>query len=133
MSDADLKAKWATITDPREALAQLVEHSMFLGTDPYYTDLNDALMAMAERVSKPQPHPDTLIIEGLERICNDITRPVDTYILHHGRQVRDLRQQPYTVRVGRTVTGHGHTLRDALKYVIALEDGDRAVRPRGWT
>jgi hypothetical protein len=50
MADADLKAKWAAITDPVECLEQLSEHSMYLGSDPYYRDMNDALWEMAIRV-----------------------------------------------------------------------------------
>lgn len=49
MSDADLKAKWEKITDPREALLEMVTHSYFIGTDPYYADMNEALWKMAER------------------------------------------------------------------------------------
>lgn len=50
MCDDDLKARWATVTDPLEALKELLENSCFLGSDPYYRDLNDALMEMVERV-----------------------------------------------------------------------------------
>lgn len=49
MSDSELIAKWAKIDDPVEALGQLLEHQMFLGSDPYYRDLDNALMEMAER------------------------------------------------------------------------------------
>lgn len=52
MSDEDLKKTWAKITDPREALKTMVEFSTFVGTDPYYRDLNDALWEMAERALK---------------------------------------------------------------------------------
>lgn len=47
--DAALIAKWAEITDPVEALGQMFEYSMFVGSDPYYRDLNDALWEMTER------------------------------------------------------------------------------------
>lgn len=52
MNDADRMAEWAKVTDPREALAIMVENSIFVGTDPYYRDLNDALWEMAERALK---------------------------------------------------------------------------------
>lgn len=50
MSNAELKAKWATITDPVEALETLQEHSVFLGSDPYYADLDEALWGMVGRI-----------------------------------------------------------------------------------
>ena len=50
--DESLKAKWAAISDPVEALRELVEHETFLGYDPYYGDLRAALMEMAERCAK---------------------------------------------------------------------------------
>lgn len=50
--DDTLKAKWAAITDPQEAINALYEHWEFVGTDPYYRDLNDALYAMVERCTK---------------------------------------------------------------------------------
>ena len=49
MADADLLAKWAGITDPVQALREIVEHEDFLGFDPYYRDLRAALLEMAER------------------------------------------------------------------------------------
>lgn len=50
--DAALIAKWEAITDPLDALEEIVEHHQFLGSDPYYRELNDALLDMAERVVK---------------------------------------------------------------------------------
>lgn len=61
MSDADLRAKWATITDTVEALETLQEHSIFLGTDPYYADMDAALWAMVERVLKENKKPVQMI------------------------------------------------------------------------
>lgn len=52
MNDEERKAEWAKVTDPREALDIMVQNSMFIGTDPYYRDLNDALWDMAERALK---------------------------------------------------------------------------------
>ena len=49
MTDDQVKARWATITDPREALAEIVKHSWCLGGDPYYNDLVEALMDMGDR------------------------------------------------------------------------------------
>lgn len=49
MTDEQLKAEWAKITNPREALETMVKYSQFVGTDPYYRDLNHALWSMAER------------------------------------------------------------------------------------
>lgn len=52
MNDAQRKAVWATVTDPREALEEIVEHADFLGGDPYYSDILTALIEMAERALK---------------------------------------------------------------------------------
>ena len=52
MSDDEMKDSWALITDPLVALRTLLANSMFLGSDPYYRDLNDALLDMAARVVK---------------------------------------------------------------------------------
>lgn len=52
MTDKQLKAQWAKITDPRKALETMVKYSQFVGNDPYYRDLNDALWTMAERALK---------------------------------------------------------------------------------
>ena len=49
MSDDELKAKWAKIDNLPDAVDQFMEHSMYVGTDPYYADMNDALWAMLER------------------------------------------------------------------------------------
>lgn len=40
---------WSKISNPLEALEILVEHWGFIGTDPYYRELNDALYEMAFR------------------------------------------------------------------------------------
>lgn len=49
MNDAERIAHWATITDLPTAVGEFIENSEFVGTDPYYRDLNDALWAMLER------------------------------------------------------------------------------------
>lgn len=48
-------ARWATITDPLEALRILAENWMFLGNDPYYRDIENALSAMVDNVLKEHP------------------------------------------------------------------------------
>lgn len=50
MNDAQRKAAWKKVKDPREALEELRAHSEFVGGDPYYRDMNDALWAMVDRV-----------------------------------------------------------------------------------
>ena len=50
MNDAELIAYWKTIKEPSDALAEIVKHQMFLGSDPYYRDLNNGLIEMAERI-----------------------------------------------------------------------------------
>lgn len=52
MNDAERKAAWSLVEDPLEALEELSANSEFVGTDPYYRDLNDALWQMVERVLK---------------------------------------------------------------------------------
>lgn len=51
MSDVELKAAWDKIEDPHEMLAAIVEHSDFLGYDPYYADLRNALLDNANRLA----------------------------------------------------------------------------------
>jgi hypothetical protein len=55
MADKDLLARWASITDPVQALREIVEHEDFLGFDPYYCDLRAALLAMAARCAGDKP------------------------------------------------------------------------------
>ena len=55
MSDDELKAKWAKIDNLPDAVDQFMEHSMYVGTDPYYADMNDALWAMLERCRNIKP------------------------------------------------------------------------------
>tara|TARA_Y100000815_G_scaffold145270_1_gene131535 strand:+ start:248 stop:463 length:216 start_codon:yes stop_codon:yes gene_type:complete len=52
MNNEQRIAAWATVTNPVEALQELREHSEFLGSDPYYSDQNDALWDMVDRVLK---------------------------------------------------------------------------------
>jgi hypothetical protein len=49
MDDEQRKAQWAKVTDLREAVGIMLAESEFVGTDPYYRDLNDALWEMLER------------------------------------------------------------------------------------
>jgi hypothetical protein len=49
MDDNQMMEKWRAVTDPREALQIIVGNEMFLGYDPYYSDLRNTLMEMAER------------------------------------------------------------------------------------
>jgi hypothetical protein len=50
MNNAQRIAAWASVTDPLEALEELKAHSDFVGTDPYYAEMNDALWEMVDRV-----------------------------------------------------------------------------------
>jgi hypothetical protein len=52
MADDDLKAKWKKIDNLEEAVDEFLQHSMFIGSDPYYADMNDALWEMLERARK---------------------------------------------------------------------------------
>lgn len=49
MSDADLKVSWSKITDHVEAIKEFLKYSEFVGSDPYYRDLDAALWAMLAR------------------------------------------------------------------------------------
>lgn len=51
MTDAQKIANWQRIKDPFKALETLVENWTFIGTDPYYKELSDALYDMAEKCS----------------------------------------------------------------------------------
>ena len=63
MNDAELMASWGLVTDPRTALGQLIEHSQFVGSDPYYRDLDTALWEMATRsFATPAPGPTWVLI-----------------------------------------------------------------------
>ena len=55
MSDAELKDKWSKITDPVEAIKEFLNYSEFVGSDPYYRDLDAALWAMLARAVEEQP------------------------------------------------------------------------------
>jgi hypothetical protein len=48
--DAKLLAYWAVIKEPREMLRAIVENESFLGYDPYYKDLREALLKQAEKI-----------------------------------------------------------------------------------
>ena len=49
MSDAEFLAEVAKVTDPAEACRVLVENENYLGFDPYYQDLREALIEMCRR------------------------------------------------------------------------------------
>jgi hypothetical protein len=49
MTDAELIKKFKQIKDPKEAIETFLEHSEFIGYDPYYKDLHAALFEMLER------------------------------------------------------------------------------------
>lgn len=49
MNDNERKAVWAQITDPIDALDELSAHRHFIGDDPYYRDLDQALWDMVDR------------------------------------------------------------------------------------
>ena len=40
------------VVDPQEACRMMVENENYLGFDPYYRDLREALIAMCERCGK---------------------------------------------------------------------------------
>lgn len=54
MADDDLIKRWRKVKDPRKALAEIVKNQDFLGYDPYFAKLRDALLDMAERNSKSE-------------------------------------------------------------------------------
>lgn len=49
MGDKAWIAHLASITDPKVACKILVENENYLGFDPYYRDIREALIAMCER------------------------------------------------------------------------------------
>lgn len=59
MTDEEVMAQWQQVKTPLEALKTLLENQVFIGTDPYYRDLNIALWEMVDRVleSAYQPGP----------------------------------------------------------------------------
>lgn len=52
MADKDLIQSWDEINDPRVALREIVSHEAFLGYDPYFKHLREALFKMADRCLK---------------------------------------------------------------------------------
>jgi hypothetical protein len=50
-TDDENKARWREVIDAKTALNEIIEFWDFIGSDPYYRDLNDALFEMAARVS----------------------------------------------------------------------------------
>lgn len=50
MTDKQLMAGWRRIRDPIKALRTLRDNQTYIGTDPYYRDLNDTLWKMVDTV-----------------------------------------------------------------------------------
>ena len=50
MNDAQRKEAWGAVETPFEALEELSAHAAYLGGDPYYNDIVDALLGMVGRV-----------------------------------------------------------------------------------
>lgn len=50
MTDEEVKAQWCAITDSVEMLRTILQHENFLGYDPYYGDLREALLNAADRI-----------------------------------------------------------------------------------
>ncbi len=48
-TNAEVVERWSKITDPCEALREIVSNQNYLGYDSYYEDLRSALLDMAER------------------------------------------------------------------------------------
>lgn len=86
MSDDELKAKWAKIDNLPDAVDQFMEHSMYVGTDPYYADMNDALWAMLERCRNIKP-PE--VVRRLFPILNGEGAKIDYQLVaDHAEQAR---------------------------------------------
>lgn len=50
VTDKQRMAAWRRIKDPVKMLETMIENSSYIGSDPYYRDLNDALWKQAEKV-----------------------------------------------------------------------------------
>jgi hypothetical protein len=109
MNDNDWKRLWAGVTDPSEALRQLVAHETVLGYDPYYADLKKALLEMAERCSQGRPLPDPDVRK------EPLTQPWE------GR----LQVGSYGVRrgVGRLVVSGGYHNKEYVNMAFDITDG----------
>jgi hypothetical protein len=55
-TDADWIKSLDKITDPREALQTIIDNELYFGFDPYYRDLRDAMVKMADRVLSASSH-----------------------------------------------------------------------------
>lgn len=53
MTDAQYIAQFDKVTDPAEALRVIVNNDHFLGYDPYYATIRNAVMALAKRLATP--------------------------------------------------------------------------------
>lgn len=68
MNDEQRKAVWARIDNLHDAVDEFIEHSSYIGTDPYYSDMNDALWAMLIRVRSGASCPNP----GTDKADNDL-------------------------------------------------------------
>lgn len=59
MNDAQRIATWNSITDLHEAVAEFLEHRSFIGSDEYYSHLDQALWDMLERCYKRKTEKKT--------------------------------------------------------------------------
>lgn len=51
-ADETTIARWAKITEPREALRYIIDNQQFLSSDPRHAEFRAALLEMAERCVK---------------------------------------------------------------------------------
>lgn len=58
MGDKEWLAKIASVTDPKEACRLLAENENYLGFDPYYRDIREALINMCERCGGEIQHEE---------------------------------------------------------------------------
>ena len=58
MGDREWIAHLASITDPKVACKVLVENENYLGFDPYYRDIREALISMCARCGGEMQHEE---------------------------------------------------------------------------
>ncbi len=58
MADKEWIEKVKQIEDPREMLKLIVENETFLGFDPYYKDLRNAMISQAEKIINNKENKD---------------------------------------------------------------------------
>lgn len=64
MDDAARMAHWATIDNLEQAVDIFMENSYVIGSDPYYSDLNEALWAMLERARKKREAENKQVLQA---------------------------------------------------------------------